>query len=147
MKVIFKHMVSGFIGNADDMIYYYDPRLGRVLARRKPRVKATARNYAFGNTIKNIMSIHPSPAYKDDLMSYAERCYNTPLFKGVRPLWNNLYMKIMFAMQKDYPGMDLNTLSRADIIDLALPCRTVSNAVAAGYLPEVRNWQELTAAL
>jgi len=56
-------------------------------------------------------------------------------------------MKIMFAMQKDYPGMDLNTLSRADIIDLALPCRTVSNAVAAGYLPEVRNWQELTAAL
>jgi len=144
MKVLFKNMLSGYIGNADEMIYYYDSRLDRILARRKPHIKPTAKNYTFGQIVKNLMGIRPSQAYKDDLISYSERCFNVGEFGNVRPIWNNLYMKIMFAMRDDYPHLDLLTLTREQILSLDLPCRTVGLSILAGYLPEVRNWQEFT---
>ena len=147
MKVYFKHMVSGYVGTADDMIYYYDPRLRRIVARRKPHPKPTEINHAFGRVIQNLTGLKPSRFYVDDLLCYAERSYSAGLFRGIRPLWTNLYVKLMFAMAKQYPHLDLATLTRAEIVNQDLPCRSVSRAVAAGLLPEVRNWHELTAEL
>ncbi len=144
MKVLFKNMLSGYIGNADELVFYYDRRLGRILARRKPHRKPNAQNNAFGQIAKNLMGIKPSQAYKDDLISYSERCLHLGEFGGVRPIWNNLYMKIMYAMRDEYPNLDLLTLSREQIISLDLPCRTVGLSILAGYLPQVRNWQEFT---
>jgi hypothetical protein len=145
MKVFFKHMVSGYVGSADDMIYYYDPRVGRILARRNPHTKATEKNHAFGRTVQNLMDLKPSRFYIDDLLSYAERSYAAGMFNGMRPVWTNLYMKIMFAMARQDPHIDLLTLPRAEIVNQDLPCRSVARAVAAGLLPEVRNWHQLTA--
>jgi hypothetical protein len=144
MKVTFKHMIGGFTGSIDELVYYYDSRLRRVLARRKPKVKISLRHLEFGETAKNLMRINPSEKYKDDLRAYAERTYNLPEFGGVRPLWNNLYMRIMFAMKKDDPSLDLLNITRAYIELHDLPCRTVQRAIDAGYLPEVRDWQSLT---
>ena len=144
MKVFFKHMLAGYTGSADGMTYYYDRRLNRVLARRKPRVKINLNHLSFGETVKNLMRVNPSPGFRDDLRTYAERTYNLPEFGGVRPIWNNLWLKIMFGLKALDPGLDLMTITRAYIELHDLPCRSVKRAVEAGLLPEVRGCQEPT---
>lgn len=153
MKVYFQNMLAGYTGSADGMTYYYDRRLNRVLARRKPRVKINLNHLSFGETVKNLMRINPSPGFRDDLRTYAERTYKLPEFGGVRPIWNNLYFKIMFGLKTLDPvilgldpgiSIDLLTITRAYIELHDLPCRSVRRAVEAGLLPELRGYQELT---
>jgi len=36
MKVLFKHMINGYTGKADDSIIYYNRYLNRVIIRRRP---------------------------------------------------------------------------------------------------------------
>jgi len=143
MKVIFKHMVNGYVGLADDIIFYYHPRLKRVLARSKPAWKMTAHNLIFGQTSRNLMSIKPSLDYINDLKTYCERTWNVPEFGGVMPMWNNLYMKLMYALRNIFPDIDLRTLTRTDIYAYNLPCLSVKRAVEAGLLPEVRDYESL----
>ena len=145
MKVLFKQMIQGYIGNADDLIFYWDPRLQRILARRKPKMRITQNNLKFAAISKNLMALNPSERYKDDLRTYAERTYNVPEFGGVRPQWNNLYLRIMYRMKDVLPGMDLATLTREIIVAGDLPCVTVKRAVEEGFLPQVRGWDALTA--
>ena len=147
MKVLFKHLLHGYLGRADDLIFYWDSRLQRVLARRMPKVKIGQHHLDFAATCRNLMAIHPSEDYKNDLRAYAERSYKLPEFGGVRPLWNNLYLKLMYALKTPYPELDLQTLSRAYIELHDLPCRSVVRAVDAGLLPPVRDYQSLDAEL
>ena len=79
--------------------------------------------------------------------TYAERTYNLPQFGGVRPLWNNLYMQIMYGLKALNPDLDLQTISRAYIELHDLPCRSVARAVDAGLLPPVRGYEELDSEL
>ncbi len=145
MKVTFKNLIGGYTGCVDGIIFYWDPRLQRMLARAKPRVRIKAHHVNFGNTSRALMALNPAPAFRNDLRSYAERSYSLPEFKGVRPIWNNLYLKIMYGLRRLYPDLDLQSLSRNDINTFDLPCRSVQRAVEAGLLPPVRDWQKLTA--
>jgi hypothetical protein len=144
MKVVFKNMINGYVGLADDLIFYYHPRLNRILARRKPVSRLTAHKVYFGNVSRNLMSLDPSQDYVNDLKTYAERTYNVPEFGGIRPLWNNLYMKLMYGLKALYPDIDLLNLTRATIYAVNMPCITVKRAVEAGLLPPVRNYEQLT---
>lgn len=56
-------------------------------------------------------------------------------------------MKIMRALKKQYPEIDFNTLTREDVLERDLPCRTVAAAVEAGYLEEVRGYEKLDSKL
>ena len=147
MKVIFKHLLQGYEGKADELVFYWDPRLQRILARRLPKVKISQHHLDFGATSRNLMAIRPSERYKDDLRTYAERTYNLPQFGGVRPLWNNLYMQVMYGLKAMNPDLDLQTISRAYIELHDLPCRSVARAVDAGLLPPVRGYEDLDASL
>jgi len=147
MKVVFKQMVSGYTGSVDGIIFYWDPRLQRILARSKPKVRINQNHIDFGKIAKNLMGIKPAERYKDDLRTYAERTWKLPEFGGIRPLWNNLYLKIMYGMKKLDPSLDLETISRAQIQYHDLPCRTVRRAVEAGLLPPVRGYEELDSEL
>ncbi len=147
MKVIFKNLLHGYQGKADELVFYWDPRLQRILARRLPKVKINQHHLDFAATSRNLMSIRPSERYKDDLRTYAERTYNLPQFGGVRPLWNNLYMQVMYGLKAQNPDLDLQTISRAYIELHDLPCRSVARAVEAGLLPPVRGYEALDAVL
>ncbi|MDZ4181226.1 MAG: hypothetical protein U1B83_00005 [Candidatus Cloacimonadaceae bacterium] len=143
MKVIYKHMLSGYTGSADGMIYYWDSRLQRFMARRKPTVKISTNHTRFAAISRNISSLDPSPRYKDDLRTYAERTFKLPEFGGVRPIWNNLFHMMMHRMKKMLPSIDLTTITKGDIHYDYLPVITVRDAVDAGLLPPVRNYEEL----
>jgi hypothetical protein len=147
MKVVFKQMVSGYTGSVDGIIFYWDPRLQRILARSKPKVRINQNHIDFGKIAKNLMGIKPAERYKDDLRTYAERTWKLPEFGRIRPLWNNLYLKIMYGLKKLDPSLDLETISRAQIQYHDLPCRSVRRSVEAGLLPPVRGYEELDSEL
>jgi len=53
--------------------------------------------------------------------------------------WNNLFLKIMFAMQKAMPeDVDHRTLTGEQIVNQNLPCRALESAVEAGMIPKLK---------
>jgi hypothetical protein len=144
MKVLFRNLIGGYTGKADNMILYYDRRLNKVIIRQAPEVKLTDKHEAFGNVSKNLRKINPSNGYKDDFKTYTDLYsrlranYNHPVSN-----WYNLYLKMMYGMTKANPLIDLKTISREQIETENLPCRTVKQAIEAGLLPPVRNYHNL----
>jgi hypothetical protein len=61
--------------------------------------------------------------------------------------WNNAWLKLMFALQKAMPEtVDLKTITREQIYEQNLPCKTVKDAIEAGLLPvmpEYQRWDKL----
>ena len=57
--------------------------------------------------------------------------------------WPNVYMKVMRALKKNHPEIDFKTLTREDVIERDLPCKTVATAVDAGYLEKVPGYEKL----
>jgi hypothetical protein len=68
--------------------------------------------------------------------------YNKLKANEDRPVqcWNNLYNKLMFAMQRTM-GIPLAEITREMITDLDLPCSSVKAAVEAGLLPWVNGYE------
>lgn len=141
MKVLFKNMVNGFTGKADGSVIYYSRRLNRCLVRRRPIHKNHPRHPVWKEIMTNLGRIKPSDGYKDDLTWYLE-LYNQLKQNKFTPVicWNNLYIKLMFAMAKANPSINLSTLTKQQIYDLDLPCISVKKAIEAGLLPVVKNY-------
>ena len=57
--------------------------------------------------------------------------------------WPNVYMKVMRALKAHYPELDFATMTREEVRDQNLPCRTVASAVEAGYLEKVPGYEKL----
>ncbi|MBM4403140.1 MAG: hypothetical protein FJ042_01945 [Candidatus Cloacimonetes bacterium] len=144
MKAVWKNLAP-YTGKADELVYYYNRRVGRVLCRKKPDRKPDVTNKTFGGKQRQIYSIELSEAYLKDLRRYAEDYAKLPQQKDkAYPVWTNLYSKMMYAMEKADPEkVDLATITKAQIKAQDLPCRSVKRAVEAGLLPEVKGWEKL----
>jgi len=142
MKVNYKNMIGGYTGRGDDVIYVFDRQTGRYYIRNYPNRKIIPVNTSFASVMQNLRSLNPSLAYKEDMGMYVS-LYNALAENKYNPVksWNNLFMKVMFTMAKTVPGIDLKTLTRQQIYDDNLPCISVKNAVDAGLLPVVRNYE------
>lgn len=142
MKVQFKNTQCGFCGTADDMVYYYHPKLMLNLARLYVVPTASDSNIRTKLVMANLKQINPSESFKQNCRDYICR-YNKLKGYQAKPLftWSNLYLKLMFALQKDNPDIDLTTLSREQIYAQDLPCISIRRAVEAGLLPKVANYQ------
>jgi len=144
MRVLFKNLIQGFTGKADDLILYYDRRLNKVIIRKNVPVKLTQRHKNFGNASKNLRTLNLSDAYKEDFKTYTDLyCrlrinYDNPVSN-----WYNLFLKMMYKMSQEMT-IDLKTITRAQIETENLPCLTVAMAVDAELLPRVRNYERLT---
>ncbi|MEN6445690.1 MAG: hypothetical protein ABFC98_06540 [Candidatus Cloacimonas sp.] len=148
MKVEFKYGLAGYTGKADDLVYYFDPSTGKVYARRKTYPRLTKENERIGKISQNIFGLKPSEAYKDDLKLYLLK------YKGIAPKsspcfrsWVNVYIYLMTNMAKLYPDIDLKTITREQIDQNNLPCKSVRDAVVSGILPPVRGYERLDALL
>lgn len=146
MKIMFKNLVAAYTGKVDDIVIYYSRQANRCIARRLPKRKETTQNVAFRIIQNNLRRIEPSQGYKDDLSTYREQYCKTPRFKNrTLPNWMNAYTMLFYEMQRRMPGqVDLTTITRQQIMDEDLPCRSVASAVQAGLLPEVKGSQLLT---
>jgi hypothetical protein len=112
-----------------------------IVARRYVYPKLSEQNSKTGAITANLFNINPSEGYKQDLREYI-RLYNATPMGEEKPLrtWNNLYLKLMYAMAKADPTVDLRTLTREEIYTRDLPCITVKLAVEAGLLVKVFEW-------
>jgi len=146
MKVLFKHLIAGYTGKMDDAVIYYNKFLNKVIIRKNPQMPIGEHHKRFKRISQNIYGLQPSQGYRDDLYLYAcnLRKIKSHRYDGIL-VWNNLYSKIMFAMAKAMPGtVNLETITRAQIEAENLPCRTVRQAVEAGLITAVKDWQTLT---
>jgi hypothetical protein len=143
MKVKFKNMLQGYIGKADDMIFYTNKRTGKFYARRSFTFKKHPAHSGFRTAQKQIYTISPSEEYKYNLLDYCQS-YNELPQNGEKPLhsWCHVYNKLMWAMAKALPEtVDLKTITRAQITSQNLPCRTLKAAIEADLLPLVEGYQ------
>ncbi len=144
MKVLFKNMINGYTGNADDYVMYFNRRLNKVIMRDKPVYKHHPAHPGFKAVMANFKALNPSQGYRDDCAQYVKE-YNE-LVANSKPhivTWTNLYQKIMWMMKRIMPELDLATLSREQIYTQELPCISVKRAVEAGLLPRVKGYEQL----
>jgi len=144
MKAKLKVMLPGFTGNMDDVVIYYNAKLNKYIVRRKVTPKFTPDN----SIVKEIHAfrrrINVSDSYLDDCREYI-RLFNQKFRKQGRAMstWPNVYMKVMRALKEQYPAINFKTLTRQQIIDQNLPCRTIRAAVEAHYLEKVPDYDLL----
>ena len=145
MKVTFKNMIQAYQGKCDGLIYYYNPRLKRMLCRTYAKPRESTQNRRFATIAKNLRSLNPSEGFCNDLRVHAD-LYRRKNFDGPNIVtWYNAYLMMMYAMAGLYPQLDLEHITRADIEDGALPCRSVKRAVEARLLPMVKGYELLDA--
>jgi hypothetical protein len=143
MKVKFKWGLTGYSGTVDGAIYYYNDRIKQCLMRKYKYPELNENNERTTSIMANLKLIEPSQGYRYNLMDYVG-AYNDSKDYGHKPMnaWNNAWLKLMFAMQKALPGqVDLKTISRQQIIDEGLPCKTVKDAIEAGLLPQLPDYE------
>ena len=143
MKVQLKYNQLTYSGKLDDLIYYYHPGIGELLARKRPvRVQITAANEHFAAVSKNLNKLIQNPEYKLDLKIYLDLLQEAgEVGRGMN--WYSLFTRMMWKLAELAPEVDLAVLSRAEVIDISLPCITVKAAVEAGLLPKVEGYQRL----
>ena len=143
MKATVRQGIKGFSGKLDGAVYYYHPRLQRTLMRRAPKMPIQPQNIEYGDISRQIKAIQPSEGYRNDFRMYLNELRERD--DSVRlPSWYSLYVKMLWAMQAKYPQqVNLKTITKAQIREQELPCRSVKCAVEAGLLPEVPGYQYL----
>ena len=169
MKAIFKNMIQAYQGKCDGLVYYYNPRLNRIVVRPHVIPRPSAQTRRFASIAANLKALNPSKGFKNDLSVYVD-IHNRKASNHRRPMnnWCNAYNKMMYALAKMYVGvddgegginwipasagmtgegmeLDLATLTRDIIFDNDLPCITVKRAVEAGLLSTVKGYELLTA--
>ncbi len=144
MKVGFNDGMGILSGKFSEIVYCYSRRYGYKYARKRVYPTLTSVNEAIGSKSANIWRLEPSDAYKQDLRDYVQA------FDGMRnnyrmPLrsWSCLYTKLMYALERAYPGVDLRSITRQEIYDNDLPCISIKKAVEAGLLNPVKGWEGL----
>ena len=144
MKVRMHPRPTGLSGKMGDLVYCYYKREGLVIARHYVYPTLTEHNGKIGSVNENLHKLAPSDGFKRDARSYVWH-YNSTKEGGLKPLrtWTNLFVRLMYAMAKANPALDLRTLTREQIYEQNLPCITIKRAVEAGLLPKVYEWETL----
>ena len=154
MKAIFKNMIQAYSGKCDGLVYYYNPRLHRMVVRPHVKRRKTAQNDLFKTISARLKALEPSEGYKRDLTMYVE-LFNRKASNYRHPLnnWYNAFTKLMWALAKIYDGsqggenpvtVDLSTITRSFVYDNELPCISVKRAVEAGIISPVNGYEQMT---
>ena len=142
MKVRLKWGLGSFSGYMDEAVFIHNRHTGLCYMRKYTYPKRNPSADRMKLVMANLKLIQPSLGYKRNFFDYTIS-YNELKENELRHMqcWNNLYLKMLFAMQKSIPGIDLATLTRQDIYDQNLPCISVKAAIEAGLLPAVKDYQ------
>jgi len=143
MEVVFKNLLHAYSGKCDGLVYYYNRRLNKVIARRLPESSLHAGNARLTAISHNLKELNPSEEYRTDLKLYTELLRmkeKTNCFYS----WSNVFRKLMFGMAKR-DAIDLAELTKAEIYANTLPCISVRAAVEAGLLPPVVGYERFIA--
>ncbi len=144
MKATFIAGIKGITGKLDGAIYYYHPKLRKVLVRKFPKIPHQSQNDTYSSVAKALAALKPSDGYKNNFKSYLSILRDEQPETSVAS-WYNLFTKMMWALQAKYPdSVDLRTITRSQIEDQQLACRTIKAAVENGLLPYVNGCEQFT---
>jgi len=148
MKAKVKLLLPGFTGNMDDVVIYYNSKLNKLITRRKVKPKFTPDNTIVQEIHAFRRRIEVSEAYINDCREYI-KLFNRKFRKQGRAMstWPNVYMKVMRALKNQYPEISFGSLTREEVLEKNLPCKTISDAVNAGYLERIPGYDKLTSDL
>ena len=147
MRVKTRSIPGNLTGKVDDLVLYRH-RYGNKLYARKVGVFVDHPGQEpFRTAQQAIYALGPSEGYRQNLRDYLIAYNLLPENEGREAhAWNNLYNKLMFAMQRQ-TGIPLATLTREMINDMDMPCRSVKAAVEAGLLPMVKGVERYSESL
>lgn len=150
MKATRANLLGEFTGKLDGLIYYRSRRTGKLYVRRQWRFRNPHPAHPqFRSAQRAIFALQPSQAYIANFRDYLGQYLLLPESEyHPAHAWTNLYVRMMFAMQKANPEtVNLATITREQITEQNLPCHSLKLAIEAGLLPEVRGYQRYTAEL
>jgi hypothetical protein len=147
MKVKFVSCVSALSGKMEEFVMCIDKKSGTVWMREYVKPETTAHNHMVGSIAKNagLFKEGVSTGYMDNLMDYADRYNLATLGQTGRVTGYTTLMKVLYALKKAIPGVDLLTLTPQDVIDSDLPIKSVREAIANGLLPFIQRYLDLDA--
>jgi len=144
MKVKLKNPLKKYSGKAEGLIYYYHSGMNSTLARKIPVMPHQPINDHYRKISKALKAINPSPEYRQNFKEYLA------LLKAdddeiTMISWHNLYVQMMWKLKAKFPALNLEKITRQQIISENLPCRTLKTAVEAKLLPMVGGYKQFTA--
>jgi hypothetical protein len=131
-----------YSGECDGLVYYWNKRLDKLIARRYVVPRESSSNRRLGAISSNLKRIGLSEAYIADLKLYLAMYSRKPREKCFVS-WRNAFLTLMFALAKTNPEIDLLTITREQIETDNLPCISVKRAVEAGLLPMVESYEKM----
>jgi len=145
MKATVKVALPGYTGKSDDMSYYFNSKLNRMIARRivKPSFVPSHDNFVKINSMPKRIGL--SEKWKDDCNRYIT-AYNAFYRRKGKALlsWPSVWLKMMMAQLATNPELDFSTLNREDIMEQNLPCRSIATAIETGLILKVRDPHRFT---
>lgn len=145
MKTRFKHNIQGFTGKLDGLVYCYHKQSNEIYARKFTKAERNPSAERLKLVMANLKLINPSPGYRQNFKDYLIQYNKLSSNQGKAIVnWASIYIKMLYAMAKADPAIDLATLSREQIYDQNLPCITVKAAIEAGLIPRVRDTNKYT---
>jgi hypothetical protein len=84
-----------------------------------------------------------SSGYLSDLKNYSDRLNLIIMGHGSRYNANSTLIKLLYALARAVPSVDLCTLTPEEVVESELPIRTVREAIENGLIPIVPRYLEL----
>ncbi len=149
MKPKFTHSHRGYSGKLDGLVYGMYNGGQMCLAHKFVAPTPTANTLLMRTINLNLSAVYNSAqaAYIADLKTYSRK-YRAKVQKDKQlpPCSKALFIKMLWAWHKVNPTEnDLAVVTAEDIIDKNIACKSVKDAVDAGYLPRVAGYETLTA--
>ncbi|HNX00527.1 MAG TPA: hypothetical protein PLE74_07710 [Candidatus Cloacimonadota bacterium] len=152
MKAKFRHAVKAFHGKfkSEGLVYcrYNDGAL--YITRKYPSFTASGQNHKIGNAGRNLGQLFQNVAieYKHDLKTYATLMSSYTDLSVKLPANSYAYfVKMMYALKRKIPDINLATLTLDDILNNEYPIRTVAEAMEAGLLTNIQEGSNLSSKL
>ena len=140
MKVKFVSCVSGLSGKMEEYVMCIDKKTGAVWMREYVKPETTEHNHHVGSVAKNISLFKSavSDGYLEDLKDYADRYNLATMGQPGKLTGYTSLLKMLYALKKAIPVVDLLTLTPQDVVDSDLPIKTVKEAIQNGILPFIQ---------
>ncbi|MBN2828907.1 MAG: hypothetical protein JXR56_01150 [Candidatus Cloacimonetes bacterium] len=145
MKVVLSYPFLTLKGTRAKSVYYHSKNSYCVTMREYVVPTPTENNEHFGSKSANLGAFYRGVEadYHYDLSNYA-RSYNIEYMDPYCYYQAySVFIRMMSALGKAYPEIDLKTITPAEVVSQGLPVVTLAEAIEAGLLPVVPDYRYL----
>jgi hypothetical protein len=144
----FHNSHKGFSGMVDDLLYKMYNAEQYCLAGRFVKPAPTANTLLMKTININLSAVYKTAhaAYIADLKTYSKKYKHlVDLKHQLPPSSKAIFIKMLWKWHKtNLVENDLAVVTAEDMIDKNIACKSVKDAVDAGYLPQVTGYAALT---